>query len=125
MRQYAYTNFFGIVGHIKDNPSKNSVSICLLVNRADSHNLHTGKKEFYISIFDGAYKTIIPYIKVGDSLEVKDCDIYVDYEKKGIFFNVRQPWQLFLVAAENRLTLQSRTDLGNSDPSSLGDFDNV
>lgn len=122
MRQYAHTNFFGVVGSIKDQPQKNAVSVCLLINRADSHNLHTGKKEFYISIFDGAYKYIIPYIRVGDMLEVKDCDIYVDYDKKGIFFNVRHPWQLHLIASENRSILMDRTI---PDPDSIGDFENV
>lgn len=125
MRQYGFARIFGVVSFIQNDADKNTVSVCVIVNSADTHNLHTGKRVYYVSIFDGAYKSVIPYIRVGDMLQINDADLFIDYDKRKTFINVRHPWQLLLLASENRTTLQSRTDLGNSDPSSLGAFDNV
>lgn len=115
MRQYAKAEFCGIVGHITRDLPNNKLTIMLLVNQADSYNLHLSNTKYFVTFFNGACKSIIGPINKGDTLILKDVDMVINYDEKKIFFNVQKPEQCHLIAVENRKTLLARIEQDKPD----------
>lgn len=122
MRQYAHANFCGIVSSIKKDLPNNKLTVLLTVNRADSYNLHISNRAYYVTFFNGAFKSIVDYIGTGDTLILENVEMVIDYAKKSTYLNVQRPEQIMLIAVENRSTLTNRV---NQNQPPLEEFDNV
>ena len=108
MIQYANLEICGIVSDLKMNHEKKSFTVLINVNQSDAYGYHTGKKQYFVNVFDTAYTVLQPYIQVGDTIVIRKAELNVNYEKRMTFISVKESAYVFLIHKENRSNLLAR-----------------